>query len=156
MRIHKIYIALGLMIALSMFLELVAHASETNELTKITFNTPVQLPDRVLPAGTYTFQVAGNGDNPDLVQIFNAEGTALLATFETASAERTRVTSHTSITLAKPDANGPEVLVKWFYPGSSTGHEFIYSKQQEQEIARATPETFVGGRVMPSTQAAGE
>jgi len=114
MRIHKIYIALGLMIALSMFLELVAHASETNELTKITFNTPVQLPDRVLPAGTYTFQVAGNGDNPDLVQIFNAEGTALLATFETASAERTRVTSHTSAGCQRTGSPGQVVLSRQF------------------------------------------
>jgi hypothetical protein len=37
MKIHKLYIAIGLMIALGLLLELVAHASELNQQTKITF-----------------------------------------------------------------------------------------------------------------------
>ena len=46
--------------------------------------------------------------------------------------------------------------MKWFYPGRLTGHEFVYPKQQEQEIAQGKQETFVGNQLMPSTEAAGE
>ena len=31
----------------------------------------------------------------------------------------------------------------WFYPGTETGHEFIYSKQVETELAQAARQTFV-------------
>jgi hypothetical protein len=34
-----------------------AHASETDEATKLTFGEAVQIPGRVLPAGTYLFVV---------------------------------------------------------------------------------------------------
>jgi hypothetical protein len=34
--------------------------------------------------------------------------------------------------------------VSWFYPGNSTGHEFVLSKQEQQQLAQARQETFVG------------
>jgi len=43
--------------------------------------------------------------------------------------------SDTAITLAEEMAGKPEVFVRWFYPGRTTGHEFIYPQQQEKEIA---------------------
>ena len=50
MKIHKLYIALGLLIAFGLFFELAAHADESNESTKITFSAPIQIPGQVLPA----------------------------------------------------------------------------------------------------------
>ncbi len=48
MRIHKIYIAIGLVLAFSLFFELAAHADEANQETIFTFNEPVQIPGAVL------------------------------------------------------------------------------------------------------------
>lgn len=152
MKIHKLYIVLGLMIALGVFFELAAHADDTNEFTKITFSAPVQVPGRVLPAGTYIFQQAEPNDDLNFIQIFNADRTTLYATLQTVSAERSEATGDTAITLAEPE-NGYPVLVKWFYPGRLDGHEFVYRKPQEQEIAHAKQETFVGNRSMSSTEA---
>ena len=87
MKIHKLYIALGLMIAFVLFFEFAAHADDPNEQTKITFSTPIQIPGQVLPAGTYIFQQADSNDL-NLIQIFTADRGALVATFQTASAER--------------------------------------------------------------------
>jgi hypothetical protein len=56
MRIHRSYIALGLLIAFFLFFELAAHADVGNEQTKVKLNTPVQIPGRVLPAGNYRQQ----------------------------------------------------------------------------------------------------
>ena len=152
MKIHKLYIILGLLIALGVFFELAAHADDTNEFTKITFGAPVQIPGRVLPAGTYIFQQAAPNDDLNLIRIFNADRTALYATLQTVPAERAEATGDTAITLAEPENEYP-VLVKWFYPGRLDGHEFVYRKRQEQEIAHAKQETFVGNRSMSNTEA---
>ena len=152
MKIHKLYIVLGLMIALGVFFELAAHADDTNEFTKITFGAPVQIPGRVLPAGTYIFQQAEPNDDLNLIQIFNADRTTLYATLQTVAAVRSQATGDTSITLAEPE-NGYPALVKWFYPGRLDGHEFVYTRQQEQGIAQAKHETFVGHQSMSNTEA---
>jgi hypothetical protein len=155
MRINKLYIVLGLVIAFGLFFEFAAHADEVNESTKITFSAPVQIPGQVLPAGTYLFEQADPNAHLNVIQIFNADRTVLYATLETISTERAEPTGDTAITLAGPETGNP-VLVKWFYPGRDTGHEFIYSKQEEQQIAQSKHETFVGNQLMPSAEAAGE
>ena len=127
MKINKIYIALGVLIAFALFLELTAHADEVNEATTITFSAPVQIPGQILPAGTYVFQQADPDENQNLVRIFNADHTVVYATLQTASAERNEP-GDTTMVLAQPENGQPEMLVKWFYPGRSTGHEFLYSK----------------------------
>lgn len=152
MKIHKLYIALGLLIAFGVFFELTAHADETNELTKITFSAPIQIPGQVLPAGTYIFQQAEPNDDLNLIHIFNADGSTLCATLQTVPADRKEATGDTAITLAEPESGQP-ILVKWFYPGRLTGHEFVYPKQQEQEIAHAKQETFVGNESMSNAEA---
>ena len=110
-----------MLIALGVFFELAAHADDTNEFTKITFGAPVLIPGQVLPAGTYIFQQAEPNDDLNVIQIFNADRATLYATLQTVPAERSEATGDTAITLAEPE-NGYPVLVKWFYPGRSTGH----------------------------------
>jgi hypothetical protein len=56
MRILKLYIAIGLILALGMFFEIAAHAEDTNQEVTISFNAPVKIPGQVLPAGTYRFK----------------------------------------------------------------------------------------------------
>lgn len=58
MKINKLYIVLGMLIAFVVFFELAAHADETNESPKVTFSAPIWIPGQVLPAGSYTFQQA--------------------------------------------------------------------------------------------------
>jgi hypothetical protein len=48
------------------------------------------------------------------------------------------------------------MLVKWFYPGSLTGHQFMYSRRQERAIAQAKQETVAGDQAVPSSEAAGK
>ena len=131
MRINKLCIALGLVIAFGLFFELAAHADETNESIKFTFSAPVQIPGQVLPAGTYLFERTDLADL-NVIQIFNADRTVLYSTLETIPTDRAEPTGDTAITLAEPQTGNP-ALVKWFYPGRETGHEFVYSKQEEQQ-----------------------
>ena len=156
MKIKKLYIVLGMLIAFGVFFELAAHADEADESTKITFSAPIQIPGKVLPAGTYVFQLAEPDDNLNVVQIFNADRSVLYSTLETIPTDRTKSTAHTAVTLADAKSGNPDVLVNWFYPGSLTGHEFVYSKQQEQTIARDQQQTLLGNGSIARADSAGE
>ena len=135
MNINKGYIVAGLLIAFMLFFEIAAHADARDQATKLTFNESIQIPGQVLPAGSYLFRIANPDTGRNIVQVFNAEGTVLYATLQTVSAERLEPTGETVVTLAE-ESGGPEALLKWFYPGSLTGNEFLYSKQKEKELAQ--------------------
>ena len=156
MHLHKSYIALGLLIALILFLGIMAHAEEANEQIRVTFNKPVQIPGQVLAAGTYTFQLADPDGGQHFVQIFNADRTVLYATVATMSAERAETTGDVALTLAESQAGKPDLLLTWFYPDSLTGHAFIYSKQTAKRLAQTKQEMFVGSQLAPNAGTNGE
>jgi len=143
MKFSKLSMIAGFIIAFALIFELAAHADEDNELTILTFSQPVQVPGRILPAGTYEFVLANSESNRNIVQIFNADGTELFATVQTIPTERATETDGTSITLAQGQDAQPPALVTWFYPGTETGHEFIYSKPVEMELSREARRTLV-------------
>ena len=143
MTFSKLSMIAGFIIAFAFIFELAAHADEDNELTILTFSQPVQVPGRILPAGTYEFVLANSQSNRDIVRIFNADGTELFATIQTIPTERAREADGTSVTLAQRPDGQPAALVTWFYPGMDTGHEFIYSKQVETELAQDARQTLV-------------
>lgn len=140
MKFNKFAFVIAFALTAVLFAEVAAHADEPDQSTKLTFSAPVAIPGRVLPAGTYLFKLA-NRDNLDLVQIFNADGTRLYASLETVPAERGEPTGRTVVILAK-QSNRPETLVKWFYPGNTVGHEFVYPKQEEQQLAQSRQQTI--------------
>ena len=145
MKIHKTYIAVGLIIAFALFVEIAAHADEADRATKISFSQPIQVPGQVLPAGTYLFTLA-NTDDLNMVQIFSLDRTHLYATLETIPTVDRQVPGDTTVTLVELGAGKPDVLLKWFYPGEETGHEFVYSNQLEKELARDRQQTVVANQ----------
>jgi hypothetical protein len=153
MKINKLYIVVGLIFAFGLFFALAAHADERNQETLISFSAPVQIPGQVLPAGTYRFQLAEPGDDLQMVRIYNSDGTVLYATLQTVSTQRTRLAEDVVVTLAAPKSGGPDYLVKWFYRGNTDGHEFVYAKQQEQDIAQAPRENFLANKRVPAENA---
>ena len=136
MKIHKSYIAVGMIIAFTLFFELAAHADEQDQETKITFSQAIQVPGQILPAGTYLFKLTNTDVDLNIVQIFSADRTHLYATLETVPTESRQVPDNTAVALAQQGAGKPDVLLKWFYPGEETGHEFVYSNQVEKELAQ--------------------
>src|SRR5689334_17175274 len=76
-RINKLYIVIGAVIAIGLFFAIAANADESDEAMTVTFSTPVQIPGKVLPAGSYLFKLADDGSDPNVVQILNSDGTRL-------------------------------------------------------------------------------
>jgi hypothetical protein len=145
MKINRGYIAVGLIIAFTLFFELAAHADEWDQATTLTFNEPIQIPGQVLPAGTYVLKLASRDSDLNTVQIFNSDRTVVYGTFQTIPTDRREPTGNTVIDLAKQGSGQPEALLKWFYPGDTTGHEFVYPKEKEKELAQDQQEAIVAG-----------
>src|ERR1700677_1623192 len=123
-----------------------AHADQSNQETTVTFRQPVQIPGRVLPAGTCVFVLPDEILDHFVVRIFNADRTILLATLLTANVERSQPTEHTVITVAERASEQPEAIITWFYSGDTTGHEFLYPKQVQKELAKDKWVTVAKGK----------
>src|SRR5579864_3110804 len=101
---RKVISILGLLLAFAIILP-VARADEFDQATKLTFNQSVQIPGRVLPAGTYWFVLANTSiSNRNIVQIFNSDRSTLCATVSTITIQRPRGFDHTALTFAERDS----------------------------------------------------
>jgi hypothetical protein len=144
---RKALAAIGLALA-SLIVLPKAHGSEEDQATKLTFGQSVQIPGKVLPAGTYWFVVdVGPSSGLNTVRIFSQDRLTLYATLQTISAEHLKPVGETEITFADRTSMQPAAIVTWFYPGRTIGHEFLYPKQEEKEIAQAKQYTVVAGKV---------
>jgi len=115
-----------------------ARADEWNKKTILTFSQPVEIPGHVLPAGTYTFKLADSMSDRHIVQVFNADGSQIIATIIAIPDYRLKVTGETVIKFTEVPAGQPEAVRAWFYPGNSVGQEFVYPKRRAIELAQMT------------------
>jgi hypothetical protein len=122
----------------------VTPADEADQAIRVKFSGAVQIPGQVLPAGTYWFVIVDER-NPQIVQVLNADRTKSYGILSTIATERASQSSDVTVTLAKRGATEPEAVLAYFYPGHTIGHEFVYSKQLQKELAKAEHETQVSG-----------
>jgi hypothetical protein len=114
-----------------------AKADAWNQKTIFTFSGPVEIPGKVLPAGTYVFKLADVTSDRNVVQVFNKRGDKLYGTFLTVPDYRLKLTGKTVITFDERAAGSPEAVKAWFYPGDYYGHQFVYPKAKAVELAKA-------------------
>jgi hypothetical protein len=126
----------------------VARADEWNQMTKLEFSQPVEIPGTVLPAGTYWFVLLNNRSDRNIVQIFSSDWSKLYATLFTVSTERMQPTVRTEIKFAERLHSQPEALWKWYYPGLPIGHEFMYPTKEEKELTRDAKQDLL---IQPTT-----
>jgi hypothetical protein len=138
------FVTIALLLAFLIVLP-AAHADEANQAIKVTFDRPVQIPGRVLPAGTYWF-VLNNVNEHHVVSILNTDRTMVYSTLFTIDAERREPTSDTAFTFAERGSSQNQAILTWFYPGRTTGHEFLYPKQVQSELAKDKQFTIVAGK----------
>ena len=142
MNTREAFITLGLLLALVMMLPS-ARASERDQATAITFNQSVQIPGRVLPAGTYWFVVSEANTSRNIVQIFNSDRSMLFATVLTINTESLTTTDKSAMTFAEREPMQPQTILSWFYPGHTPGHQFVYSNIEQQELAQVKHYTIM-------------
>ena len=114
-----------------------ARADEYDKKTRITFSQPVEIPGRVLPAGTYVFKLADSMSDRHIVRIFTADESQILATLLTIPDYRLTTTDQTVIKFGEAFPGAPEAIRAWFYPGNSIGQEFVYPMSRAKQLAAA-------------------
>ena len=115
-----------------------ARADEWNKKTVVTFSQAVEVPGKVLPAGTYTFVLLDSTSDRHIVQIFNADGTHIIATILAINDYRLQSTGDTVMKFSERPGDSPEALRAWFYPGDNFGQEFVYPKTRAMQLAQTT------------------
>jgi hypothetical protein len=114
-----------------------AAASEYNQRTELTFSEPVMVPGATLQPGRYTFELADSRATRQVVEIRHADG-AIVNTVMAVPIRRENVRGD-SVLKFNPTTTSdgaPVALKAWFYPGRTTGHEFVYSDAEARDIAR--------------------
>ena len=104
-------------------------ADESDKKTIVTVNEPIQVPGKVLPAGTYVFRLL-DSNNRTLVAIYDADEMHLITTVQGISDVRTETPDKAILQLEERPSGQPQALKAWFYPGDNTGVEFVYPTQQ--------------------------
>jgi hypothetical protein len=103
-------------------------ADESDKKTIVTVNEPIQVPGKVLPAGTYVFKLLDSNDRT-LVAIYNADEMRLITTVQGIPTSQMETPDKTILPLEERPSGQPEALKAWFYPGDHFGVEFVYSAQ---------------------------
>jgi len=115
-----------------------AHADEMNKLTYLTFSGPVDVPGMTLPAGTYRFELADPDTGRRVIRVADKEGTKHYGMFISIPNERMKPTDDPVVMFKETAAGAPPAIQVWFYPGESTGYEFVYPHDQALKLAKAT------------------
>jgi hypothetical protein len=115
-----------------------AKADTWNKKTVVTFSQPVEIPGKILPAGTYTFQLLDSLSDRHIVQVFNADGSQIIATILAINNYRLTPTGDNVMKFSERPGDSPEALRAWFYPGDSFGQEFVYPRARAIQLAQTT------------------
>lgn len=134
------FIALTSLAAAIVFAPL-ANADEWNKKTILTVNEPIQLPNTILPAGTYTFKLLDSLSDRHIVQVFDKDGMHLITTVLAIPNYRLQPTDKSAFAFWEVPAGTPAALRAWFYPGDNFGQEFAYPKHVSTQIAASAKMT---------------
>jgi hypothetical protein len=115
-----------------------APADEWNKKTVLTVTEPIQVPNQVLPPGTYVMKLLDSPSDRHIVQIFNADENHLYTTILAIPNYRIQPTGKTVFTFWETPPGQPKALRAWFYPGDNFGQEFAYPKSAAAQIAAVT------------------
>jgi hypothetical protein len=124
-----------------------SRADEWNKLTTMTVNEPIQVPNKVLPPGTYVVKLLDSPSDRHIVQIFDKDQQHLQTTILAIPNYRIQPTGKTVFTFWETPPGQPKALRAWFYPGDNFGQEFAYPKSAATQIAAVAHEP------VPTTEA---
>lgn len=103
--------------------------------TVFTFSGPVEIPGRVLPAGTYVFKVMTSTGSRSVVQVFSKDERHIIGTFLTIPDYRMKTPDKPLVKFEERAGGSPEAIRSWFYPGDNYGNEFVYPKARAVVLA---------------------
>jgi hypothetical protein len=140
----RMIVMTALFVAMSATLANKTRADESNQAIEVKFSQSVQIPGQVLPGGTYWFVLADTGDR-QTVQILSEDRSKSFGYLQTINHERAEAKGGVEFTIAERGTTEPAAVIAWFYPGHTNGHEFVYPRSVEKELALAKHDTQISG-----------
>jgi hypothetical protein len=140
MRVMSFAFFLFLSTATTLIISPTARAEQWNKETVVSFTSPVEVPGKILPPGTYVFKLADSQSDRQLVQILTQDQRQVLASIQTIPDYHLHPAEKPLITLAERPAGRPEALQAWFYPGDNYGVQFVYPNSPVQTATQVEPE----------------
>jgi hypothetical protein len=130
-------LTVALIVTAILFGPATAKADEFNLKTFVTVNQPFQVPGAVLqPNVTYVFRrLDSDAGMSKVIRVLNEDQTQVISTFFASSAWRMEPEGETVITFHETAPGYPKPVKRWFYPGRLDGFEFLYSKEEQAQIA---------------------
>ena len=115
-----------------------ATADAWDKKTTVTFSAPVEVPGKVLPAGTYVFKLLDSPSDRHIVQIYDAGEKKLYATILAVPDYRLKPTDKPVLRFEERPSGQPDALEAFFYPGDNFGQRFVYPHNRAVELAKRT------------------
>jgi hypothetical protein len=103
-------------------------ASESDEKTIITISQPMAVQGKVLPAGQYVLKLQDSFPSRNVIFIFNGDETQLIDTILAIHADRLQPSDKSEFSFYGTREGQPAALHTWFYPGDTSGFEFLLGK----------------------------
>lgn len=119
--------ALGVAL-LSVLLIPSAKSMDFAKVTTVTIDQPIEVPGRVLGAGTYVFKVDESNTGQQIVQIFDKDERHLYTNTLVWPIYRANVTSDPAFRFEERAQGAPPALHVWFFAGDDRGVEFQYPR----------------------------
>ena len=126
---RKMFTGMICLMLLGIFFVPKGRADQSDRKTIVTFSQSIQVPGKVLPAGTYVLKLL-NANDLTLVAIFNGDESHLITTVQGIPDSRTETPDKAILQLEERPSGQPEALKAWFYPGDNDGVEFVYPTQK--------------------------
>jgi len=123
-----------------------AAADEWDQKTIVTFNEPVEVPGKALPAGTYVFKLLDSPSDRNIVQIWDKDEKHLLATTLAIPDYRLKPADKPVLMFEERPSGSPPALRAWFYPGDNFGQQFVYPHDRAIQLAKRTNQNVLSMR----------
>jgi hypothetical protein len=138
MRSAKVFRAiLGLSLGVTLFAS-IAQAQTEDKRTYFTFSAPIALPGATLPAGKYEFRIVDTTTSRKVIQVLSDDGKKPYVMANTIPDQRRDPAKDATVSFYETAAGTPAAVKSWWYPGESTGYQFIYPRAQARQIAQRT------------------
>ena len=127
----------GIGLGLALFAS-TAQAQPEDKRTYFTFSAPIALPGTTLPAGRYVFRIVDTTTSRKVIQVQSEDQKKSYAMMNTIPDQRRDPAKDATVAFYETAKGTPAAVKSWWYPGESTGYQFIYPRRQALQIAKET------------------
>jgi hypothetical protein len=119
----------GVFAVLALLYSVPSHAvtfSPTTQVNRLTFSQPVLLPGVILPAGTYSFELAPAGTHTDIVRVSSLRGQPFYLGFTRPVPRPRTLAKNQVVEFGERVAGAPAPIAVWYPVNGPSGHAFVY------------------------------